>query len=379
VPEADGVTAVVEDLSAYVIAGAVRSEQEASEWETVSRTPAQGIEDGVAAERLGFRRVWLSERPDIKQADVILSGIAARTTRLEVATGLIGATTRHPWFTAALGATMQACYGPRFVLGLGRGDPGFYRGSGIKAASYEAMADYISILRRLWAGEAVSYDGPAGTFDALAFAEVYHGPPPPIFFGSIAQPKGARLVAEHCDGVMLGVMMTPGAVRDAVGRIRLECERIGRDPAEIRVVAPVVTAPELDDFEARALAHARLVTYLTYPGHGETLVRINGWDPSVLEAVRGHELFSGLDVVPDLAFQRHQLMDVAARVPDACIAECSAIGSIDECAATLQRFRDAGADEIATYGSTPGQNAKLVAAWRERQRAVSSADTSPVS
>jgi len=26
---------------------------------------------------------------------------------------------------------------------------------------------------------------------------------------------------------------------------------------------------------------------------------------AVLDAVRGHELFSGLDVVPDLAFQRH--------------------------------------------------------------------------
>jgi probable F420-dependent oxidoreductase len=357
---------VVDDLSAYVIAGAVSSEQVDAEHATTSRTPAQGIADGVDAERIGYRRVWLSERPDIKYADVILSGIAARTTRLEVGTGLIGPTTRHPWFTAALGATMQACYGPRFVLGLGRGDPGFYRGSGIPVASYAAMADYVDIVRRLWAGETISYVGPAGTFEALTFAETYHGPSPPIWFGGLAQPKGARLIAEHFDGVMLGVMMTPGAVRDAVGRIRAECERIGRDPSEIRVVAPVVTAPELDGFETRALAHARLVTYLTYPGHGETLCAINGWDPEVLAAVRGHELFSGLDVVPDLAFQRHQMMDVAARIPDAHIRECSAIGSVGECVATLQRFRDAGADEIATYGSTPAQNAKLVAAWRER-------------
>ena len=43
--------------------------------------PAEGIQDGVDAERLGFRRVWLSERYDIKAADVLLSGIAARTER----------------------------------------------------------------------------------------------------------------------------------------------------------------------------------------------------------------------------------------------------------------------------------------------------------
>jgi 5,10-methylenetetrahydromethanopterin reductase len=34
----------------------------------------------------------------------------------------------------------------------------------------------------------------------------------------------------------------------------------------------------------------------------------------------------------------------------------------------LQRFRDAGADEIATYDSTPGQNAGLIEAWRARDR-----------
>lgn len=357
---------VAEDMSAFVIAGAVTSEQQETEYETVSRTPAQGIEDGVIAERIGFRRVWLSERIDIKNADVILSGTAARTTRLEVATGVVDPTTRHPWVTAALAATMQACYGPRFVLGLGRGDDGYFRGTGIRMATYEQMADYIDIVRDLWDGKTVSYDGPVGTFEALSFAETYHGPNPPIFFGGFAQPKGARLIAERCDGVLLIPMMTPDAVRDAVERIDRECERIGRDPAEVRKVALVVTAPDLDDFETRAIAHGRMVTYLTYPGYGETLVRVNGWDPKVLDDVRGHELFSGLDEVPDRAFQRHQMMDAAARIPDRYMEDCSAFGTVDECVTSLQRFIDAGADEIATYGSTPGQNARLVAAWRER-------------
>ena len=70
---------VVEDLSAYIIAGAVRSQQEANARPTECRTPAQGIDDGVEAERLGFRRVWLAERWDIKHSATILSGVAART------------------------------------------------------------------------------------------------------------------------------------------------------------------------------------------------------------------------------------------------------------------------------------------------------------
>lgn len=47
---------VADDMSAFVIAGVVTCEQEDTEYETVSRTPAQGIDDGVEAERLGYRR-----------------------------------------------------------------------------------------------------------------------------------------------------------------------------------------------------------------------------------------------------------------------------------------------------------------------------------
>jgi hypothetical protein len=41
---------------------------------------------------------------------------------------------------------------------------------------------------------------------------------------------------------------------------------------------------------------------------------------------------------------------------------------VDECVTSLRRFRDAGADEVATFGSTPMQNAALIAAWRDRDR-----------
>jgi 5,10-methylenetetrahydromethanopterin reductase len=357
---------VAEDMSAYVIAGAVTSEQEPSKWDTVSRTPAQGIDDGVEAERLGFRRIWLSERIDIKNADVILSGIGARTTRLELGTGVIDPTTRHPWLTAALAATMHACYGPRFVLGLGRGDDGYFRGTGIRMASYPYMDDYLDIVKKLWNGEQVTYDGPVGQFDGMSFAETYHGPNPEIWLAAFALPKGAKVIAKHCDGVLLPPMLGPQAVADAVGRIRAACEEIDRDPATVRVAALVVTAPDMDDFEARAIAHGRAVTYLQYKGYGETLCEVNGWDKSMLDDIRNHKQFAGLSQVADRVFQRHQMMEVAAQVRDEYMEDCCAFGTVDECVKNLQRFIDAGANEIATYGSTPAQNGQLVEAWRTR-------------
>jgi len=58
-PTTDGASdlaPVTADFSAYIIAGAVSSDPSKFERETEGRTPAQGIQDGVDAERLGFRR-----------------------------------------------------------------------------------------------------------------------------------------------------------------------------------------------------------------------------------------------------------------------------------------------------------------------------------
>jgi probable F420-dependent oxidoreductase len=366
----DGLAPVTDDFSAFIIAGAVSSDPNKFQRDTEGRTPAQGIEDGVDAERLGFRRVFISERWDIKQADVILAGIGAKTSRLELATGIIVPTTRHPWSVAALGATMQSCFGPRFVLGLGRGDKGAFRGMGIPVTKTQALIDSAKITRRLWAGESVAYEGQLGRFDALQAHETYLGPQPPIWLAGFCHELGAAAVAEAFDGVILPPMLVPEATAAAVERIRVACERIGRDPGEIRVVQPVVTAPDMDEFESKSISTGRLVTYLQYAYYGDILATANGWDLGVVERMRNHELFQGLDRMGDLTFHRHQMVEGPGSViPWEWILDCSAIGTASECVTSLQRFLDAGADEVTTYGSTPRQNADLIAAWRDRPEA----------
>ena len=62
-------------------------------------------------------------------------------------------------------------------------------------------------------------------------------------------------------------------------------------------------------------------------------------------------------------------LNEAAALPatlDALFQAIGAFGTVDDCVKSLSRFIDAGADEIATYGSTPAQNGRLVTAWRER-------------
>jgi alkanesulfonate monooxygenase SsuD/methylene tetrahydromethanopterin reductase-like flavin-dependent oxidoreductase (luciferase family) len=162
---------------------------------------------------------------------------------------------------------------------------------------------------------------------------------------------------------VLPPVFTPTATRAAVTRIRAACERIDRDPASVRICQSVITAPDLEEEEFRQLAHGRAVSYFVYPGYGESLARVNGWDEQVILTVRKHPIFTGLGKVADMEMHRHQMMDAAALIPNEWMLDSSAYGTAQECATNLQRFADAGADEIATYGSTPGQNAGLLAAW----------------
>jgi alkanesulfonate monooxygenase SsuD/methylene tetrahydromethanopterin reductase-like flavin-dependent oxidoreductase (luciferase family) len=135
----------------------------------------------------------------------------------------------------------------------------------------------------------------------------------------------------------------------------------------------VITAPDLDDVETRALAHARAVTYLDAPGYGEVLVQLNGWDPALLAPLRDHAQLKDLPtMVSDLSFHRTELLGPASLVPDEWMQQSCAIGSVAQCVQTLRRFRAAGADEIVTYGSTPNQNAALADAWRQESNALTS-------
>jgi hypothetical protein len=133
----------------------------------------------------------------------------------------------------------------------------------------------------------------------------------------------------------------------------------------------VVTAPELGEEQTRAVCHARLVTYLQPVQFGRVYARLNGWDPAVIDRIRAHHQFRRLERgTADQEFHRSQLLGPAELVPDAWVAEASAVGSIDECVATLAAYRDAGADELALYGTTPSDNTGLIAAWRARRGAV---------
>lgn len=368
VMEATGAAPVVDDLSTFVLGGRLQSQLPDGLANTTEvRTPIQGFADAIDAERIGFRRVWLSERFNIKEAATLLSGMAAHTSRLELGTGVIRPSDRHPKLMAAFAATMQACYGPRFVLGLGQGEADYNRVAlGLSAApGYAGLVDYVGLLRQLWRGERVDYDGPAGSFHGLAMGDTYHGDPPPVWYGSFGGPRAARAVAEAFDGIMLCPLLTPGATRAARKNIDVACERIGRDPGTVRVAQCVITAPDLDEFETRQQTYARAVTYMQIDHWAKATVKVNNWDLAPAVRLQQADEFAGM-ASADEHFHRRDLMEATRFIPDEWIAESCALGTSEQCVDKMLEFRNAGADEIIIYGTTPGQNQGVVESWRAR-------------
>jgi Luciferase-like monooxygenase len=100
-------TQQIDDLSAYLIAGRVKA-RPSGRSETDERSPRQGIRDRVEAESIGFRRVFISERWNLKEASVLLGAVGALTSRVGLRTGLINPSARHPLHTAAVGSTLTA-------------------------------------------------------------------------------------------------------------------------------------------------------------------------------------------------------------------------------------------------------------------------------
>ncbi|MHB8693732.1 MAG: TIGR03857 family LLM class F420-dependent oxidoreductase [Solirubrobacteraceae bacterium] len=352
-PEGRELEPLVDDLSLYVRGGRLHSS-------------AGVIVDAVDAERLGLRRLWLSERYDLKEAGALLGGMAARTSRIGIATAAVFPGSRPPILTAALGATMHSAYGPRFTLGLGRSTAENVSTAGLHPISFEKLVDYVDLFRRLWKGEWVDYDGPIGTFKGLHMADTYDGPPPEIYSVNQGGPRACKVAASgQFDGVFLQPFLTTEAIHNSVGWIRAECERIGRDPSEVRVVAPIVSAPEMSEEQERAYLHARMVTYVCAPSVLDLYGRLNAWDVTLGDPVRHHEMFRADPERVDHHFHRLQLLEIAKLVPDEWVYPTSLTGSIEACVQTMQAYRDAGADEICFYGSTAAENAKLTRAWRE--------------
>jgi probable F420-dependent oxidoreductase len=324
--------------------------------------PRSAVTQAVSAEQIGLGAVWLSERLGTKDLGTIGGALAQATTRVRIGAAATHVQTRHPMALASLGLTMQALSGERFVLGIGRAVPQKWTAMGLPPASNQVLTDAVEILRRLWAGDEVSYSGPLGTFPSLRFGDRPDVVPPPVLLTAIG-PKALALAGRHFDGVLLHPFLTPAGQRRSADAVRAAAADAERDADTVHAVGTVVVAADLPADEVAVRVRARLVTYLDAPLLGASLVRANGWDDGVLRRLAEHPLIAALDGrTADGALDDKQLVEVSEVIPDEWFDEAAAVGTVSECADRLREYLDAGVEEMIIHGSTPDLLAPTVAA-----------------
>lgn len=210
---------------------------------------------------LGFDSLWLPEvltQPGLDPL-VGLSWAAAANRRLKIGTTML-LPGRNLARLAKAVASLDVLSGGRFLVTF---VPGLLRGPERSAVGVEpsrrgaAMDDALPVLRRLWAGERVTYHGPAGDLDDVAIAPVPVQRPFDVWTGGSVDAALERC-GRLADG-WLPSLCTPEEA--AAGRRRIEqvAQAAGRtiSPEHFGVSIGYAREP-LDDAQVEALrARAR--------------------------------------------------------------------------------------------------------------------------
>ncbi len=222
-----------------------------------------------AAEAAGFESIWTVEHavvpvgyqstypydksgkmplPDdmaLPDPLIWLAYVAAVTTKIRLATGILILPQRHPIYVAKEVATLDVLSKGRMILGVG---------VGWLAEEFEALGlpfedrasrtrECVDALRELWKPGPHSFEG-----KFFRWSPIESNPKPvqksvPIVVGGHTE-IAARRAARYGDGFFPGVgdAQHLGALMKTVGE---ECAKIGRNPAEIELTC-MAPAPDLD-------------------------------------------------------------------------------------------------------------------------------------
>jgi len=334
--------------------------------------PRAVVEEVTAGAALGLGSVWISERLNTKSVEVLSGIAAAQDTALGIAAGLIAnLPLRHPLVVAAYGSTMQQLTGGRFALGIGRGQALLAESAGIARLDFRLLEDWITILRQLWRGQAVTYSGPAGSLTRAALGMAVEVPPPIIM-----APMGDRTCywsGRWCDAVVFNSLWTPAAVAHSTRLVRRGAADAGRDPASVRVWTIAVTACDVPEQTMQDVIVRRMNTYLALGDLFENICKANQWETGVLERVRAIMFDAGARARSGSMGDEHvsRDRDVIRRsyelyprhwLDDGCL-----IGSAKTCVDGLLARFDAGADSVLLHGSVPRQLGSLISEWSARR------------
>ncbi len=193
------------------------------------------------AEALGFDFVSTSDHPGgsspTNETWTMLSWVAANTSRIRVATRVLGVPYRPPAKMAKMAETLDRLSGGRLILGLGGGySDEEFSAFGLKVPTprdkVDGLAEAIQITRGLWSHPGFTFPGRLyQTADADLEPKPAHHIP--IWLGTFGD-RALRVTGRLADGWIPSLGMAPPERIPAMrARIHAGAREVGRPPEDI--------------------------------------------------------------------------------------------------------------------------------------------------
>jgi probable F420-dependent oxidoreductase len=254
------------------------------------------------AEERGIDSIWLSDQPVapigaasfVLDPMIALAGVAARTRKLKLGTSVYVLPLRNPVLAAKELATLDFLSGGRMLLavGVGNEEKREYEACGVpKAERGGRLDEAIEVMRRLWREPEVTHDGRYFHLDRIVVNPKPVGPLP-IWLGGRSE-AAFRRIGRLCDGWL------PSATR----------------PDEI--------AAGIAQIQAFAAEHGRQI------------------EPDHFGAVLTYFVDSSL-----ASAKQHAAPYLLRRRPEFPPEEFAVLGTLQDCAAKIRGYVEAGATKF---------------------------------
>jgi probable F420-dependent oxidoreductase len=301
------------------------------------------LEFAREAESLGYDSAWVAEVGG-NDAFALGTAVATATDRLRLGTAVVPMNIRGPAMLAMAASTMHAVSGGRAICGIGVSSPQIvqdWNGQPYDRPLQRAR-ETIAVLRSMFAGEKVVYDGEVVQVKGYRMMPAPPSPVP-IYLGALNK-QMLRLAGEVADGVVIN-MVGESFVPSLVAEVRKGAERAGRDPNSIEVVMRVQCCVTDDPQPLREAFANTFGAYIVAPGYD----RFFTWQGfgDVVDGVRAAR------EARDRAASR-------AAVSDELLDALVVAGTADEVRGRLKAFMSAGVDTPAVHVFWPDPQA----AWR---------------
>jgi probable F420-dependent oxidoreductase len=289
-------------------------------------TPGNLASFATQAEAAGYGSLWAFQRLIVPEGSgmepvyhsvldplVALGYAAAVTSRIRLGVAVVNMPYLSPAYLAKQAATADVLSAGRLDLGLGLGwmPEEFTVTGGVMAGRGARTAEYLEVMRRLWAGGVAEFSGEFYTVPAGRMAPVpVQRPGPPVLLGGTA-PRALERAGRLADGWVTSSRADLARISEGVKTVRDAAQQAGRDPAAARIICRgvvrwgvPVTIPEgggrrllsgsFDDIRAdTAWLAEQGVTEVFYDLNWDPLVGAPDADP-VGAVARAEEILDGL-------------------------------------------------------------------------------------